>query len=408
MTIVRAVLLLLAIGGGGAWLMWRRFKKSDEPAQLVARWLLTAGVLVAAGFTIDFTTNDALEQIAGVFQAMAYGGVLAAIWTRSLVSIFANRIGGLYDGGSVPGEPMPLYSIAEARRKAGKYQEALYEVQGQLERFPTDAAGHLMMAEIQAANLKDFAGAERTIERFCHQPGHPPKVIAAALTLLADLHLQYARDPAAARRAFEALIAQLPDTPEAHQAQQRIAHLAGAERRIAPAVRVPLAVKPGRRDVGLQRASAGPAEPDQTPEQRAAEYVNHLEQYPQDDDAREQLAILYAEHYQRLDLATDQLEQLIQQPTIAPKQAAHWLNRLADLQVKLGAPLETVQATLQRMVDLNPKAAAADHARQRLAVLKLQCKRNAAGQSLKLGSYEKDLGLKKGWGGKAAPDPPSE
>jgi len=48
---------------------------------------------------------------------------------------------------------------------------------------------------------------------------------------------------------------------------------------------------------------------------------------------------------------------------------------LADLQVKHGAPFDTVQQTLQRIIDLNPAAAAAENARQRLALLNLSSRR---------------------------------
>jgi len=54
---------------------------------------------------------------------------------------------------------------------------------------------------------------------------------------------------------------------------------------------------------------------------------------------------------------------LISQPNLPPKQTVQWLNLLADLQVKQGAEFAVVQQTLQRIVDLNPTAAAAENAR---------------------------------------------
>jgi hypothetical protein len=100
--------------------------------------------------------------------------------------------------------------------------------------------------------------------------------------------------------------------------------------------------------------------------------VKHLEQHPLDTEARENLAIIYADHYRRLDLATDQLEQLIQGPNQPAKLITHWLNLLADLQIRGGAAYETVRDTLQRIVDRAPNLAAAELARHRLALLKLE------------------------------------
>jgi hypothetical protein len=126
----------------------------------------------------------------------------------------------------------------------------------------------------------------------------------------------------------------------------------------------------------------------------AAEYVKHLEQHPLDTEVRERLASIYADHYQRLDLAADQLEQMIQLENQPPKQIVRWLNLLADLQVRSGSTYDTVKQTLQRIVDLDPNLAAAETARKRMALLKLELKPKTPAQSFKLGTYEQNLGLK--------------
>ena len=96
----------------------------------------------------------------------------------------------------------------------------------------------------------------------------------------------------------------------------------------------------------------------------------------------------------RLELATDQLEQMIQQPNQPARLVVHWLNLLADLQVRHGADYETVKQTLQRIVDRDPNAAAAEIARHRLALLKLELKATEKKQAVKLGTYEQNIGLK--------------
>ena len=95
-----------------------------------------------------------------------------------------------------------------------------------------------------------------------------------------------------------------------------------------------------------------PAEPN--PEQVAAEYVKHLEQHPLDMEAREKLAVIYADHYGRLDMATGELEEMIGQPHQPGRLVVHWLNLLADLQIRHGAGYEAVRETLQRIVDRDP------------------------------------------------------
>ena len=85
---------------------------------------------------------------------------------------------------------------------------------------------------------------------------------------------------------------------------------------------------------------------------------------------------------------------MIQEPHQPARLVVHWLNLLADLQVRHGAGYETVRQTLQRIVDLDPHLAAAEIARHRLALLNLELKAREKSQAIKLGSYEQNIGLK--------------
>ena len=51
---------------------------------------------------------------------------------------------------------------------------------------------------------------------------------------------------------------------------------------------------------------------------------------------------------------------------------------------------------MNRIIELNPKLATADNARNRLSILKLELKAKEKSQVVKLGSYEQNIGLKKG------------
>jgi len=95
-------------------------------------------------------------------------------------------------------------------------------------------------------------------------------------------------------------------------------------------------------------------------------------------------------------MATDELEQLIQQPNQPSRLVVRWLNLLADLQIREGADYETARATIQRIIDRDPKAAPANVAQNRLATLRLELKAQQKNQAVKLGSYEQNIGLKQG------------
>jgi len=126
----------------------------------------------------------------------------------------------------------------------------------------------------------------------------------------------------------------------------------------------------------------------------AAQLVEHLHAYPLDAESREKLALIYANHYNRLDFASDQLEQLIAIPNQPSKRVVHWLHLLADLQIRHGLDYDAVRATVQRIIDLYPKTAASEVAASRIAHLKLELKAKGTSQTVKLGSYEQDIGLK--------------
>lgn len=390
-SIAWGLITLVAYAAAGGWLLVRALKRSDEPGRLVMRWVVTAIFFPLGVFAVGWGGPFGMPIL------IICGLIVGVTWAPSIGAMAAKPLTSMFDGGDEPPEPKPFYSIAQAKRKQGKYDEAIAEVQKQLGIFPNDYTGHMLLAAIQVENLNDLPAAEITIQRLCHLPEQTPQNIAATLTQLADWHLQYAQDPEAARRELERIIEQFPDTEAAHRAAQRIAHLATAETMAAARDRRPLTVTHHEERLGLLtdrgRSQIQPQEA--IPAARAAELVKHLEQHPFDSDAREKLAMIYAEHYQRLDLAMQELEQLINQPNQPAKQIVHVLNLLADLQVKHSNDITSAAQTLQRIIDLYPRSAAAENAQRRIALLKLETRGSERSQGIKLGSYEQNIGLKK-------------
>ena len=394
---VSGIVAPLVVAGVIGWVCIRALKRSDDPARLVFKWILSLpmlGVLVV--WVVPAVGQGEIHPVIGVPVAAAFGLALTIIWGHSLISALCKPLLSIFDGGNEEPVPQPLYSIARSLQKKGRYHEAVLEIHKQLERFPTDVEGQLLLAQIQAEDLKDMPGAGLTIERFCAQPGHAPANIAFALYSLADWHLKISQDRESAQRALERVIALLPESEFALGAAHRIAHLGSAEMLLASHDRKKFTVIEGPRNIGLMsnREHLKPAEAD--PEQEAAECVKHLAQHPLDTEAREQLAVIYADHYGRLDLAAGELEQMIAQPNQPGKLVVRWLNLLADLQIRNGAGEEAVRQTLQRIVDRAPNLAAAEIARNRLALLKLEMKGKEKSQAVKLGSYEQNIGLKRG------------
>jgi tetratricopeptide (TPR) repeat protein len=357
-------------------------------------WLTTK--LIISLFAFWIFVNGLSAGPFFFFSALTAGGILAALWTGNICRTIAKPIGDLYDGGDEEIEPQPFYSVARGLRARGNYAQAVAEIEKQLANFPGDFDGQLLLAEIQVTDLKDIKATEDTVQAICDVPKQTPQHIAAALNTLADWHLKFAKDHQAARRDLERIGELCPNSEAALGAAQRIAHLGAEEKPWSLHERKKHVVPEGIKNYGLMAHPPRIAPEEVSPEKLAADYTAHLERHPLDMEAREKLAVIYADHYQRLDLATEQLEQMIEQPQQPARSVAHWLNRLADLQIRCGNDYAAAKLTLQRIVDRFPNLAAADLARNRIELLRLEFRSKEKSQVRKLGSYEQNIGLKYG------------
>jgi tetratricopeptide (TPR) repeat protein len=390
------IIEIAVIVAGTVWLFVHTLKRSDDPPKLIFKWIFTGVVLwfVKTDILRDFAEGG-MAAIIALIKMLFVGVAMTITWRHSIIDLVANPIASLYDGGKEEVDPKPYYSIAISKRKQNKPLEAVVEIRKQLAKFPNDFEGVTLLANVQAEDMKDLPSAEITFNHFCERPDAPPKQVAAAWTQMADWHLKLAQDSDSARAALEKIIAKFPDTELSAQAAQRIAHLGGAEKILLAAHdRQAVFVPEGVKNIGLLDSSEHliPAEAD--PEMLAADFVKHLERHPQDTDAREKLAVIYARHYKRLDLASLELEQLINEPEQPAKRVAHWLNLLADLQIDGGADYCTVRDTLLEIVERFPDSAMAEIAQSRLSRVKLEIKGKEETPGKKLGVYEQNIGLK--------------
>jgi outer membrane protein assembly factor BamD (BamD/ComL family) len=388
---LRIALMLFAaaaILGFIGFLFWRALRRSDEPVRFIVKWLITFLIVGWLGYeTRRAQGTDRLWVL--ILVALPSAAVLIVLWGRSIGGLVARPFENMFMGGDEEPDPQPLYSTAEGLRKRDRYREAIYAVQEQLTKFPNDFTGQIMLAEIQAENLGELPSAEITIHRICEQPNHPPANIAFALNTLADWQMKYAQDADAARRTLEKIIERYPDTEFERTASNRIAHLASPEMLSKNREHAPIALKHGVEYLGLLKDQSHLMPREKNAKEEAAKLVAHLDAHPMDNEAREQLAVIYARDYGRLDLAAEQLEQLIALPGESPKHVVRWLNLLADLQIYATTRTELAEQTLRRIIDLYPNQSFAALAEQRLGSLGLELKRYETTRVVKFGPGEK-------------------
>lgn len=396
--LIVGILTIFAVIAVVTWIMVRWFRRSRDPGKLIIQWFITAAAVSVILFF--FFPMAAAGGVGGAFIGVPGCAVIAILiaftWREDIGLFFARPLSSLYDGGDDEDDPKPYYSSALKKRSRGDYDGARLEVHEQLQRFPTDVQGQMLLAEMEAQDFKDLRSAETVIERFINQRNHAPANIAYALNSMADWHLKYGQDRDAARACIEQIIERIPDSEWALRAAQRVAHLGSTEMLLGPDSRRIFKVAHIEGDPGLDQRQGAYSPLEEHPEEAAAKHVKHLEEFPHDSEAREKLAQIYARHFHRLDLAQDQLEQLIQYPNQPWKQVVRWVNLLADFQVEHAMPYDTVRATLQRIIDLYPDAATASMTQNRIERLRLEFKGKEKSQAVALGSYEDDLGLKGG------------
>lgn len=388
---------LLAGAAAAWWFIRHTVRQSEDPGRMVFKWIATGVILVlilwmgaslqGAGYAAAFAV-----PIAGA----AIGVALGIIWAPHLGAALARPLGSFYDGGSAEVEARPFYSIAHAKRKRGHYLEAIAHIRKQLERFPEDYEGWLLLAEIHAEDLRQHDEAQKCVEELLRHRHHHPKNLAFALNRSADWHLALASNREAARDALARVEALFPGTEMAHQAAQRIAHLTTDQMLANQKERPRLNLVHHDEYIGLQGQVADPRPPQSTPVETATRLVEQINRFPHDAEAREQLARVYAEEFARVDLAADQVEELIRTPGSGPKEIARWLNMLADFHIRVGKDRAAAETALRRVIEQLPGTASAAQAQSRLAHLEGELRQHQTTQVVALGSYEKDLGLRSG------------
>jgi hypothetical protein len=101
------------------------------------------------------------DKFVGVVLSIFYGLLLFALFGWSFIARVGERIGNsLYLPSDENFQVMPEYSLAEARVKNGKYEEAVDEYRKVILEHPDDIYPHLRIAELAVKHLNDVKLAE--------------------------------------------------------------------------------------------------------------------------------------------------------------------------------------------------------------------------------------------------------
>jgi tetratricopeptide (TPR) repeat protein len=381
LTLLFALLLMALPVAGVVWMIRRQFRTSSEDnLVIVLRWVVT---LFVAGLAI---MAFPWFYVYGLFVIVFCGAVFAVLWAPSIGAWVAGPLTSALDGGSLPPERRPQLSIAEAHRKRGEYQRAVVALKLQINEFPDDFETRMLLASVLIENLGDFESGRLHVARVVNNPAHPARLRSYALTQLADWELGRGQDPEAARQCFERIRELLPGTEFAMAAAQRLAHLPAAREDTPAGAPARPRLYVGESAATPDAATGARGEADRLQQQ--------LQVHPLDAEARERLAMLYADELGEPEQAVVELEILIGQPARPPRMTARWLNLLADVYLHRVGDVDAGRAALRRITLKFPESGLAENAQHRIDCLSVETAGKKTSRTIKLGSYEDDLGLK--------------
>jgi len=397
--LVYGVLLAVII-----YIIRRQIKNPDnEPLKVIVKWVVTLAVVA---FMIHATVraNDRGALLIVFIFLLLPGSILLGLWWTPAISDWvASPITNALTGDSRESYNKPEYGIANARRKRGQYVEAIEAVDEQLVKHPGNFDGLMLKATIQAENLGDLPAATATIQETLSDPEQLNYRLPVALNKMAEWQLAIAGDPDAARRTLQQIQTALPNSRAAQLAAQRLASLDSSEESESDVVDFNesyqnLVEESAEKDdftSPLELPKAIELNRQQVGEEALQTCLRRVEMHPDSISNREELAALYLDHTKQPAMALRQYEHLLALSGTTIHQKTAWLNKLADIQVKSGESYETIRATLERVVALDPRAAPAARAQQRISYLHIELRSvNRKTKRLQLGSYDEDLGLK--------------
>jgi|TARA_B100000959_G_C14959127_1_gene615024 tetratricopeptide (TPR) repeat protein len=386
------------------YIIRRQIKNPDnDPVKVIVKWVVTLAVVA---FMIHATVraNDRGSLLVVFILLLLPGSILLGLWwTPAISEWIASPITNALTGDSREFYNKPEYGIANARRKRGQYVEAIEAVDEQLVKHPGNFDGLMLKSAIQAENLGDLAAAAATIQEAVSDPEQLNYRLPVALNKMADWQLTVAVDPDAARRTLRQIRTAMPNSQAAQLAAQRLASLDSSEESESDIVDFnesyqKLVEESAAKDdftSPLELPKAIELNRQQADEKALQTCLRRVEMHPDSVSNREELAALYLGHAKQPALALEQYERLLALPGTTIHQKTAWLNKLADIQIKSSDSYEAVRATLERVIALDPKAAPAARAQQRISYLNIELRGvNRKTTKLQLGSYDEDLGLK--------------
>ena len=386
------------------YIIRKQVKNPDnDPVKVIVKWSVTLAMVVFMIYATIMANDRGSLLVVFIFLLLPGSVIMALLWAPNISEWMASPITNALTGDSRISYNKPEYGVANARRNRGQYLEAVEAVDEELAKHPGSFDGLMLKASIQAENLGDLEAATETLQEAIEGEEQLSYRLPVALNKMANWQLAVAGDPDAARRTLRQIQEALPESQAAQFAAQRLASLDSSEETEAAVVdfnesyQKLVEESAGKDDFTspLELPKAIETNQQQAADKSLANYLRRVALHPDSVGNREELAALYLDHANQPAKAAEQYDHLLALAGTTIHQKTAWLNKIADIQVKSGESYKKVRATLERVIALDPKAAPAARAQQRISYLNIELRgANRKTTKLQLGSYEEDIGLK--------------
>ena len=209
--------------------IWKQIKNpNNDPVKVIVRWVITL-MAVFFAFYGPAQSGGGIGLIFVLLLMIPCLVLIGLMWAPAIGNWVASPITNAMTGDSRESYNKPEYGIAIARRKRGRYVEAIEAIDVQLAKYPGNLDGLMLKATIEAENLGDLSAAAATIQETLSDQGQLNYRLPVALNKMAEWQLTIAGDPDAARRTLQQIRTALPNSQAAQLAAQRLASLDSSE-----------------------------------------------------------------------------------------------------------------------------------------------------------------------------------
>src|SRR5712664_989060 len=111
--VIRGTIIIMVLAGLALWLIVHTIRNAEDPGRMAVKWAITLPVLTLAFLSVQ------LFGPMGPFVIVGCAIVLSYLWTPHLGSLLSKPLTNIFDGGDIPPDPRPAYSIAISKQKQG-------------------------------------------------------------------------------------------------------------------------------------------------------------------------------------------------------------------------------------------------------------------------------------------------